>query len=68
MNPLACAHLLFWRECVGIEPTADSPCPPPDLKSGRATRPNPPPRSLDYSMDFGAGQDKAISGVTGRGH
>ena len=33
----------IWRECVGIEPTAEGPLLPPDLKYGRDTRPDPPP-------------------------
>ncbi len=33
----------IWRECVGIEPTAEGSLLPPDLKSGRDTRPDPPP-------------------------
>ena len=34
----------IWRECVGIEPTAEGPLLPPDLKSGRTPDPIHPHR------------------------
>lgn len=35
-----------WRECMGIEPTADITCPLLDLKSRESTRTPPFPHSL----------------------